>query len=328
MPWMLLLLLAASAAAQTQHTLHACVVNAKSWVVGAKLAASGLVKPDGRNGWEQLGFVHPMILAADYDRRDPSTLYLAAGNGLIRATQGGRKWRITTGWEVTELRDVTVDPNTPGTLYFSHTAGIQKSSDGGDTWKPADKGIDEKYCETLQADRTRGGRVIAGCVNGVFMTEDGGASWRRTGAEGIQVRRVAQSPHRANEWLAGTQQAGLLRSHDGGLSWEAGGDVAVERTLYDIAFDPTHPERIALAGWSTGVLVSEDSGKSWERRSMGLPRWDIWSVAFDPDHPGRLYANVHEEALYVSEDAGKSWRKAGLDGAFVYRLHFFPEVSR
>lgn len=322
------MLLAAGVQAQSRYSLHACVVNAKSWVVGAKLAASGLIRYDESRGFEQLGFVHPMIMAADYDRGDPSVLYLAAGNGLIRATEGGRKWRITTGWDVTELRDVTADPNTPGTVYFSHTEGIRKSTDGGDTWKPADTGIREKYCETLQADRGRAGRVVAGCVNGVFLTEDGGATWRRTGAEGIQVRRVAQSPHRADEWLAGTQMAGLLRSSDGGRSWEAAGDVAVERNLYDIAFDATRPGRIALAGWGTGVLVSEDNGKTWERRSQGLPRWDIWSVAFDPGRTGRLYANVHEEALYVSDDAGRTWRKAGLEGAFVYRLHFFPEAAR
>ncbi|MBK9169474.1 MAG: hypothetical protein IPM24_18705 [Bryobacterales bacterium] len=328
MRWMLVLLLAAGASGQTRHNLHACVVNAKSWVTGAKLAASGLIRLDETQGVEQLGFVHPMILAADYDRRDPSVLYLAAGNGLIRATDGGRTWRITTGWDVTELRDVTVDPNAPGTVYFTHTAGIHRTTDGGATWQPADQGIDGKYCETIQADRARAGRVVAGCVNGVFLTEDGGASWRRTGAEGIQVRRVAQSPHRPQEWLAGTQMAGLLRSTDGGRTWEAAGDVAVERNLYDIAFDPAQPGRIALAGWGTGVLVSEDNGKTWERRGQGLPRWDIWSVTFDPGRPGRLYANVHEEALYVSEDAGRTWRNAGFDGAVIYRLHFFPEAAR
>lgn len=328
MPWILLLLLAFPAAGQPSYSLHTCVVNAKNWVVGAKLAGSGLVRLDPTGEWEQLGFVHPMILAADYDRRDPSVLYLAGGNGLIRATDGGRKWRITTGWDVTELRDVTVDPNTPGAVYFSHTAGIHKSSDGGDTWKPADSGIKEKYCESLQADRARAGRVMAGCVNGIHLTEDGGATWRRTGAEGIQVRRIVQSPHQPNEWLAGTQLAGLLRSTDGGLTWEAAGDVSVERNLYDIAYDPTTPGRIALAGWSIGVMVTEDGGKTWERRSVGLPRWDTWSVAFDPNRPGRLYASVHEEAIYVSPDAGKNWTKAGLDGSFIYRLHFFPEAAR
>lgn len=328
MRWTLIVLLALTATGQPRRQLHASAVNGKAWVVGAQLGQSGLLKlkPDGE--WERLGFVHPMILAADYDRRNPSVLYLAAGNGLVRAAEGGRKWRITTGWEVTELRDVAVDPNTPGTVYFSHTAGIHKTSDGGATWHAADSGIPEKYCETLAVDRTKAGRVIAGTANGVFLTEDGGRTWRRTGAEGIQVRRVAQSPHRPAEWLAGTQGAGLLRSVDGGLTWESAGDVAVNRNLYDIAYDPANASRIALAGWGTGVLVSEDAGRTWERRGMGLPRWDIWSVAFDPDRPGRLYAGVHEEALFVSEDAGKSWRAAGLEGAVIYRLQFFPEVSR
>jgi photosystem II stability/assembly factor-like uncharacterized protein len=324
MRWLLALALVVSAAGEGRPELHACVVNAKAWVVGARLTGSGLVKLDANREWQQLGFVHPMVLAADYDRQDPSTLYLAAGNGLIRAKDGGRSWRITTGWDVTELQDVTVDPNTPGTVYFTHTTGIRKSSDGGDTWQAADAGIAEKYCETLRADQSRAGHIVAGCVNGLHRTTDGGASWQRVGAEGLQIRRVAQSPHQPMEWLAGTQGGGLLRSVDGGATWEAASDAAVDRNLYDIAYDPTTPGRIAIGGWRTGVLVSEDNGKSWERRSQGLPRWDVWSLAFDPSQPGRLYANVHEEALYVSEDAGRSWRIAGLEGAFIYRLYFFP----
>ncbi len=328
MRWILIALLPITAVGQTRHQLYASAVNGKAWVVGAKLGQSGLLKLDAQGEWTRLGFIHPMIVAADYSRRDPSVLYLAAGNGLVRASGGGRKWRITTGWEVTELRDVAVDPNEPDTVYFSHTAGIQRSRDGGGSWQDADTGISEKYCESLVADRTKAGRLVAGCVNGIFITETAGTSWRRAGAEGVQIRRIAQSPHRPQEWLAGTEGAGLLRSLDGGQTWESLGDVAVNRNLYDIAYDPADAGRIALAGWGTGVLVSEDGGKTWQRRSLGLPRWDVWSVAFDPDHPGRLYAGVHEEALYVSEDAGKSWKTAGLESAIIYRLQFFPEVAK
>lgn len=328
MRWILFVLLALSAAGQSRHQLYAATVNGKAWVVGAQLGQSGLLKlaPDAR--WERLGFVHPMVMAADWDRTDPSVIYIAAGNGLIKASQGGRLWRITTGWDVTELRDVSVDPNEPHTVYFSHTAGIHKSRDGGTTWQAADNGIREKYCETLQVDRSKAGRVVAGTANGVFVTEDGGGVWKRMGIEGWQVRRVAQSPHDAAHWLAGTQGAGLYQSKDGARTWEALGDVAVDRNLYDIAFDPRTPGRIALAGWGVGVMVSEDNGATWQRRSAGLPRWDVWSVAFDPDMPGRLYADVHEESLYVSEDAGRSWRTAGLEGSIVYRLHFMPEAQR
>lgn len=328
MPWILIVLLAAAAAGQNRHQLHASAVNGKAWVVGAKLGQSGILKLSAQGDWTRLGFVHPMIVGADYSRKDPSVLYLAAGNGLIRASEGGRKWRITTGWEVTELRDVAVDPNEPDTVYFSHTAGIQRSRDGGGSWEAADTGIAEKYCESLAVDRTKAGRLIAGCVNGIFLTENAGSSWKRAGAEGVQIRRVAQSPRRPQEWLAGTEGAGLMRSVDGGATWESAGDVAVNRNLYDIAYDPADASRIALAGWGTGVLLSEDGGKTWHRRSAGLPRWDVWSVAFDPDRPGRLYAGVHEEALYVSEDGGKSWKSSGLDDAIIYRLQFFPEVTR
>ncbi|HZT28953.1 MAG TPA: hypothetical protein VFA33_03655 [Bryobacteraceae bacterium] len=311
-----------------QYRLYTCVMNSKNYVVGAKLPPSGLFFEPPGGGWTHAGFDHPYIAALDYDPRDPSTLYLAAGNGLIRTSDHGRSsWRILTGDDVTELRDLAVDRNAPGTIYFAHTAGIRVSRDGGNTWQAADSGIRRKYTESIRVDRTRSGRLVAGTEEGLFSSQDGGRSWRLAGAAGFQIMHVEQSPTDACTWLAVTQQGGAFRSSDCGLTFENLGRVGVHRNLYDIAFDPAAPGRIALAGFGPGVVVTEDGGRTWQPRNHGLPRADVWSVAFDPAHPGRLYASVHEEALYVSEDAGLNWRKEGLEGSVVYRMLFVPEEA-
>ena len=100
------------------------------------------------------------------------------------------------------------------------------------------------------------------------------------------------------------------------------------RNLYDIAFDPASPGRIAVAGWGTGVAFSADHGKTWQPRNAGLPSTAVWSVAFDPARPGRIYAGVHEEALYVSPDNGATWSRDGLEGSRVFRMKFVPEMPR
>jgi photosystem II stability/assembly factor-like uncharacterized protein len=120
----------------------------------------------------------------------------------------------------------------------------------------------------------------------------------------------------------------LFASTDCGVTFESNGNLGVGRNLYDIAFDPASPTRIAVAGWDTGVAVSEDRGKTWQSRNAGLPSTQIWSVSFDPASPGRIYASVHEEALYVSPDAGHTWHKDGLKGSAVFRMKFVPEVPR
>jgi hypothetical protein len=317
----LLLLLAVALPAGAEWTLYGCVATTRNWVVGSKLLPSGVFRRGTDGQWTRVGFMHPIASALDYSRQDPSSLYLAAGNGLIRLAERGAKWRLLTGHDVTELRDVAVDPKTPGTIYFAHTAGIRATRDGGATWSE----LRPRYTETIRADRERVGVLLAGAEDGLWRSEDYGATWRRAGAAGFQILRLEQSPHDSKLWLAGTQGGGLFRSDDGGVTFENSGNVAVGHNLYDISFDPTNRLRIALAAWGVGVALSEDGGKSWQMRNNGLPSTSARSVVFDPGGSGRMFVSVHEEAVYVSDDAGASWLRDGLDGSVVMRMRFVPE---
>lgn len=325
------LLLAAAVVAMPvsgQSTLYTCMVNARDYVVGAKLAPSGIFVKPSSGEWRHAGFNHPILNALDYDPFDPSTVYVAAGNGLLRVTENGERWKILTGSDVTELLDVSLDPHAPGTIYFSHSAGIQVTHDRGATWHDAGAGLRRKYTSAIRVDRSRSGALVAGTEQGIFSSEDGGKSWRLAGAAGVQVLHVAQSPHDSCHWLAATEGGGLFASTDCGVTFESNGNLGVGRNIYDIAFDPASPNRIAVAGWGVGVNISEDRGKTWQPRNSGLPDSNVWSVVFDPARAGRIYASVHRETLYVSEDDGHSWRKDGLEGSAVFRMKFVPEARR
>lgn len=313
--------------AVAQHTLYLCGAVTREYVVGAKLPVSGLFLKSGTLDWQHAGYNHPFLFGLDYDPRDPATVYLAAGNGLIRATEHGTKWKILTGSDVTELRDVSVDGRAPGTVYFAHSAGMRVTHDDGATWQELASGMRRKYTEAIRVDRTHEGVVLAGMEQGIMRSLDGGASWKLAGAAGFQILHIEQSPHDGCFWLAATQGGGLFASHDCGVTFENLGRVGVGSNVYDIAFDPGQAGRIAVAGWGMGVLFSEDSGLTFRARNSGLPRTDVWSVAFDPDRPGRLYTSVHEEALYVSEDGGANWSRAALDGTIVPRMKFVPQAS-
>jgi photosystem II stability/assembly factor-like uncharacterized protein len=306
-------------------TLYTCMVTSKDYVVGAKLPPSGIFRKLDSGEWRHAGYNHPFINALDFDPRDPGTLYVAAGNGLIRVTDRGERWSILTGSDVTELQDVAVDRNAPGTIYFTHTAGIRVTHDGGATWTDASIGLHRKYSQAIRVDSRKSGILVAGNEEGIFRSEDGGRHWKLAGASGFQVLHVEQSPHDACYWLAATQGGGLFASSDCGVSFESNGNLGVGRNLSDIAFDPASPKRVAVAGWGVGVAVSDDLGKTWKFRNAGLPSDKVWSVAFDPAKPGRIYASVHEEALYVSQDGGLSWSKDGLEGSRVFRMRFVPE---
>src|SRR5215472_524308 len=265
-----------------QYTLYTCMVTSRDYVVGAKLPPSGIFLKSPAGEWRHAGYNHPFIRTLDFDPRDPGTVYVAAGNGLLRVSSHGEKWKILTGSEVTELRDVAVDRNAPGSIYFSHTAGIRVTHDGGVTWSDASDGLHRKYTEAIRVDSRKSGVLLAGNEEGIFRSEDGGKSWRLAGASGYQVLQIEQSPHDACRWLAATEGGGLFVSTDCGVSFESGGNLAVGRNVVDIAFDPSSRDRIAVAGWGIGVAVSNDLGRTWQSRNVGLPATNVWSVAFDP----------------------------------------------
>jgi photosystem II stability/assembly factor-like uncharacterized protein len=318
-----LLLLGCAIPLPAQPTLYVCASAAKEYVVGAKLPPSGLFRKTSTppTNWEHVGFNHPFLFAVDSDPGDPSTLYLAAGNGLFRATNRGEKWTLLTGSDVTEIRDLAVTPNA---IYFGYSHGIRVTRDKGATWTELGASLHRKYTEAIRADRTKPGVLLAGGEEGIFRSDNDGQSWHIAGAAGWQIMRIEQSPHDPCFWLATTQGGGLFASHDCGKTFDSAGSVGSGRTLYDVAFDPTTPTRIALAGWGSGVMVSDDSGKTWQARNTGLPRNDALSVVFDPAKPGRLYTSIHEEAIYVSDDAGKTWRLSGIDGSDASRMRFIP----
>ncbi len=311
-----------------QPVLYTCAAFNKEYVVGAKLPPSGLFRRVAAGEWRHTGFNVPFLFALNFDARAAGTVYLGAGNGLIRVSAKGEKWTILTGSDVTELRDVAVDRKNPGTIYFAHTAGVRVTHDGGASFGELANGRRRRYTECVQVDAAHPGVLVAGTESGIIRSEDGGKSWRLAGAAGFQVLRIEQSPQEACWWLAATQQGGLFASHDCGRTFENQGRLGVDRNLYDIAFDPTTRRRVAVAGYGFGVAVSMDGGTTWQMRNAGLPRADATSIVFDPLQAGRIYAAIPDEAIYVSEDAGLSWVKDGLDGSRVTRMRFAPEVGR
>ena len=98
---------------------------------------------------------------------------------------------------------------------------------------------------------------------------------------------------------------GLIRSADGGSSWEPVSllgkrdfhvlEAAGER-VYGFGSDFDTREQ--------GFLISRDRGRSWSKRDVPEP---LISLALSPEDPERLLASG-QRALYLSEDAGRGWR--------------------
>ncbi len=197
------------------------------------------------------------------------------------------------------------------------------------TWTRREHGLPArgKYTQVVTVDRTRAGRVLAGCETGIYLTEDAAQSWRAVHPTKETVNDLQQSPHDPKFWLAATQSAGVLASRDGGLTWTPVPGLSAEKAHYNIAFDPTNPQRLAIGGWTYGLLTSEDGGATWTARNAGLPEGHcVWRVGVDPE--GRLYASVVKETLYVSDDFGRTWRRDALEGSLVNSFLLLPRAAK
>lgn len=312
------------------HELYVCASVNDNYVIGSTyVTMSGLFRRGGDGQWQHVGFNDVGLMAVSFDPRDHRTFYTATLNGCVRTFDGYDHLRVTTGWDVTEPRDVCVDPNAPDAVYLALPDGVVVTTNKGDTWERREHGLPTrgKYTQTIEVDRTRAGRVLAGCEKGIFLTEDAGKNWRQVLATVDAVLDVQQSPHDPAQWFAVSQSAGAWRSADGGATWAQVGGVPKAKAFYNVSFDATNPQRLVLGGYTYGVLTSEDGGRTWTERNAGLPAGHhVWRVAVDPDD-GRIYAAVRSDSIYVSADFGRTWKAAGLPGSQVAEFVFVPAAT-
>jgi len=326
-----LALLASAASGAPAHDLYVTAsINSSSRVMGGGGGAlDGLyLRPAGATEFQHVGINLPLLITVTVDPRNPAQIYAAGLSGVMRSRDGGKTWRILTGWDETEPKTVALDPKNPDVVYSGLPDGFVLSADQGQTWRRAETGLPArgKYVQSLAVDRTVGGRVLLGCETGIYLTEDGAQSWRRVFETVDTVNDLQQSPHDPQHWVAVSQSAGALESRDGGRSWRRIVGVPAEHALYNVAFHPTQPGRLAIASWTYGLWTSEDDGRTWAERNVGLPTpHRVWRTAFDPDN-GRLYAAVFEQALYGSDDLGRTWTKLGMEGAVIRSFVFVPRA--
>ncbi len=132
------------------------------------------------------------------------------------------------------------------------------------------------------------------------------------------VRWIAPSPHDGDLLLVGIELGGLMRSNDGGATWEDHRPGA-QRDVHSIAWHPRAPDRAYEAGGG-GAAFSEDAGESWQPADEGRDRHYTWSVAVDPDDPELWYVSAstgpfaahgrgEPQARIYRRTAGEQWRE-------------------
>ncbi|MCC6348215.1 MAG: hypothetical protein IT347_01315 [Candidatus Eisenbacteria bacterium] len=289
--------------------------------------ASPLPMPDV--SWRQVGpFRAGWATAVTGVSGDPLTFYFGgAGGGVWKTTDAGRTWRASLQAErASSIGALAVAPSDARVLYagtgqattrfdIMSGEGVYRSDDAGTTWRPVGLSNTAHIGDLLVHPRDPNRVIVAalghvfgpGPERGVYLTRDGGRTWRRT--------------------LATPDSVGAVD-----LAWDPLQPSVVYAATWQIRMHPWLDYFMPMGGRGSAVWKSTDGGESWRRLAGGLPEGQVGriGVAVPRGSAGRtVYALVQVysatgaagrpagSGLYRSDDAGDSWRLVNPDGSLA-----------
>jgi len=247
------------------------------------------------------------------------TLWSGCGNGVLRSTDNGTSWRVTTGWNVTEVLKVKADPSNSRRVYAATAYGLIASTDRGETWRYRMRGVTRHFTSDVCIDRTDAENLLLATELGVFRSTSAGERWVPTGLSATDTRTIVQDPANPGVFWAGTEDQGVWKSMDGGKTWKMSNAGLGHLTVYAIAIDQGG-ERLYIGTHGGGVYRSSDHGATWQQTSRGMDVLDVHTLTLHPLHPGIIFAGTLNGGLYESTDHGDSWRFNSQPDAQVWGL--------
>jgi len=265
------------------------------------------------------------------------------------------------------IADIAIHPQDDNVWYIGvGSGGVWKTKNAGVTWTPIfdDQSVYSVGCVTIDPNNPHtvwvgtgenvGGRHVS-YGDGIYKSEDGGASWKNMGLKNSQhISRVVVHPENsAIVWVAAQGplwskggERGVYKTTDGGITWKKtlGDDEWVGAT--ELAIDPRDPNLIYAATWQrhrnvaaymgggpgTGIYKSYDGGENWQELTNGLPSGSMGKIglAISPQQPDVLYAaielNRREGGVYKSTDRGASWTKQSDAVSGATGPHYYQEL--
>ena len=271
-----------------------------------------------------------------------------------------RIWVITPG----EQDGLLYAGGDPGVLFESRDGGARWELNRAlwdhpsrPDWQPGGGGLCLHSIVPWPGEPQR--LLVAVSAAGVWLTDDGGRTWRR-GNRGLSARylpvdsppepmalcvhHVERSPSRP-ERLFMQFHGGVYRSDDGGESWVEIGSGLVSDFGFPLAVDPDDPDsayviplradldRVTPDG-QVGVFETRDGGASWTRHDAGLPQTHayltILRLAFARVGGGpelELYFGATSGEVFGSGDGGTEWSSVISQLPPVFSLTASPSSS-
>ncbi len=320
-------------------------------------AASGGVWKTTNQGasWEAVFEEQPILNIGSIaiQQSNPSTVWvgtgegnprnsISLGEGMYKTIDGGKSWKKMGLEKTRNIHRIIVDPSNPNTVYAGAIGnpyaehperGVFKTTNGGETWEKilftndtsgvADMIMDPSNPNKLfvamwQHRRTPWSLSSGGPGSGLYMTFDGGKSWKKLGEkEGLPAGNLGRiglaisrsNPNRVYALVEATKN-GLYKSDDGGQTWSlmnSNPEFVSTRPFYfqEIACDPQNENRLWLIYQM--ISKSDDAGKNFE---VVIPyngiHPDHHAFWIHPTNPNFII-DGNDGGIGITRDKGKTW---------------------
>lgn len=270
-----------------------------------------------------------------------STLMIGTTAGLFETPFDGSSFSPRpigfTRSEDGEVRaPVVIDLANPDRLYVSTTrSGVWRSDDRGQTWTEKNEGLTYKEVWWIEQHPLTGELYAGTGPVAIFRSRDGAEHWEEIkelrNAPGradwflhlapyfARVRTISLAPQDPNIIFSAIEEGWIIRSLDGGKSWENLRD-SVGHDCHVTALSPDNPKRVLTASFQ-GVFLSEDAGDTFAKNEQFDTNY-VTELKIHPSTSNRVYGtgalNMPRDwrtekgadtRIYVSNDAGNSWTR-------------------
>ncbi|MFI5184445.1 MAG: WD40/YVTN/BNR-like repeat-containing protein [Vicinamibacteria bacterium] len=291
-------------------------------------AISGVFRSDdGGDSWRRISPKADAELrnveSVAIDPKSPDVTYVGTWHLPWKTVDGGRTWRgIHNGMiDDSDVFTMTLDRRDPRVVYATACTGIYRSGDAAARWSKA-QGIpaSSRRTRSFAQDPDEPNVLYAGTTEGLFISGDGSSTWRLATGKDVVVNAIAPLPREHGDAiLLGTEGAGVLRSADGGRTWQPSNDGFAEQVFSRVLVEPaTGRVVVGVVGDRRhgGVLQAPGPEGPWTRVGEGLEGREILSVALDQ---GEVLAGT-DDGVFLSVSHCGTWRRLPtvVDGIDVH----------